>query len=72
MFGKPLNVVTQCRTRVFVETLEGQTFSRPGNVFQNRVNTMPKVVFTLFDRYDFVQISPACGPHTYQIMHEET
>ena len=23
-------------------------------------------------RYDFVQISPACGPNTYQIIYEET
>ena len=26
----------------------------------------------LFGPYDFVQISPACGPNTYQIMYGET
>ena len=28
--------------------------------------------FVYFGPYDFVQISPACGPNTYQIMYGET
>ena len=28
--------------------------------------------FVWFGLYDFVQISPVCGPHTYQIMYGET
>ena len=28
--------------------------------------------FVLFGSYNFVQISPACGPNTYQIMYGET
>ena len=28
--------------------------------------------FVWFGLYDFVQISPACGPNTYQIMYGET
>ena len=27
--------------------------------------------FVWFEKYDFVQISPACGPNTYQIMYGE-
>ena len=27
--------------------------------------------FVWFGPYDFVQISPACGPNTYQIMYVE-
>ena len=28
--------------------------------------------FVYFVPYDFIQISPACGPLTYQIMYEES
>ena len=28
--------------------------------------------FVYFGPYDFVQISPACGPNTYQIMYGDT
>ena len=28
--------------------------------------------FIHFKQYDFVQISPVCGPNTYQIMYGET
>ena len=28
--------------------------------------------FVWFGPYDYVKISPACGPNTYQIMYEET
>ena len=28
--------------------------------------------FVFFEPYDFVQISPVCGPNTYQIMYGET
>ena len=28
--------------------------------------------FVYFGSYDFVQISPACGPNTYQTMYGET
>ena len=28
--------------------------------------------FVQFGPYDFVQISPACGPNNYQIMNGET
>ena len=28
--------------------------------------------FVYFGPYDFVQILPACGPNTYQIMYGET
>ena len=28
--------------------------------------------FVYFAPYDFVQISPACGPNTYQMMYGET
>ena len=27
--------------------------------------------FVYFEPHDFVQISPACGPNTYQIMYGE-
>ena len=51
------------------------------NVFQNGVNTLSKMVnhflskssiFCIFGPYDFVQISPASGSNTYQIMYGET
>ena len=54
------------------------------NVFQNGVNALSKMVFknplfcqkaqnfVYFEPYDFVQISRACGPNTYQIMYGET
>ena len=29
-------------------------------------------IFVYFGPYDFVQIPPACGPNTYQIMYGET
>ena len=29
-------------------------------------------LFVKFGLYNFVQISPACGPNTYQIMYGET
>ena len=46
------------------------------NIFQNGVNALSKMVlktrfcqkaqnFVQFGPYDFVQISPACGPNTY-------
>ena len=28
--------------------------------------------FVYFGRFDFVQISPACSPNTYQVMYGET
>ena len=53
------------------------------NVFQKDVNTFSKMWFFFFffqkvqnfiefGLYDFVQISPARGPNTYQIMYVET
>merc|ERR1712240_255136 len=54
------------------------------NIFQNGVNALSKMVlkkpgfcqktqnFVYFGPYDFVQISPACGPNMYQIMYGET
>ena len=51
------------------------------NVFQNGVDTLSKMVnhfwsnsskFSIVRTYDFVQISPARGPNTYQIMYGET
>ena len=49
-------------------------------VFQNGVNTFSKMVnyfllnsskFYIFRIISFVQITPACGPNTYQIMYED-
>ena len=51
------------------------------NVFQNAVNMFSKLVnhfcqkaqnLVYFRSYDFVQILPACGPNTFQIMYGET
>ena len=51
------------------------------NVFQNGINTLSKMVnhfcqkaqnFVHVEPYDFVQISPAYGPNTYQIMYGKT
>ena len=51
------------------------------NVFQNGVNPSQKWLtifcqkaqnFVYFLKYDFVQISSACVPNTYQIMYGET
>ena len=54
------------------------------NVLQNGVNALSKVVlktpvfcqkapdFMQFGPYNFVQISLACGPNTYQIMYGKT
>ena len=53
----------------------------PQNVFQNGVNTFSKMVkhflakrsaFGIFRTLRFVQISPACGPNTYQMMYGQT
>ena len=50
------------------------------NVFRIGVNTFSKWLtifcqiaenFVYSVSYDFVKISPACGPNTYQIMYEE-
>ena len=53
-----------------------------GNIFQNSVNTLSKMVnhflsksskfCILFGPYNFVQIPPACSPNTYHIMYGET
>ena len=57
------------------------------NALQNGVNALSKMVFKKFvffffghknnfvlhfGPYDLVQISPACGPNTYQMIYGET
>ena len=48
------------------------------NVFQNGVNNLSNFFcqkpqkFVKFGSGDVVQILPACGPNTYQIMYGET
>ena len=54
------------------------------NVLQNGVNYLSEMIiknlgfcsksqnFVHFGPYDLVQISPVCGPNTYQIMYRET
>ena len=65
---------------LLINNLESNNCFSHGNVFQNVVNTLSKMVnhflskssvFVQFGPYDFVQISPAYGPNAYQIINGE-